>query len=73
LVTVNDERSKWACLKYAPRLKNDPIFRKTFLSPDLSLKERIANKKLYLELKSRREKGEKNIIIRHGHIVKKDF
>jgi len=60
LVSIDDERSIWACLKHAPRLKNDPIFHKAFLPPDLSLKERVVNKKLYVELKSHREKDEKN-------------
>jgi len=30
LVTVDGKRSKWACLKHASRLKNDPIFQKVF-------------------------------------------
>ena len=47
------------CLKRAPRLRNDPIY-----------KERKEKKKLVNELKNRKEKGEKDIIIRHGHIVK---
>ena len=39
LVTANDERTKWTCLKRAPRLKIDPAFQKVYLSPDLILKE----------------------------------
>ena len=36
----------------------------TYLSPDLTLKERAVSKKLYLELKDRREKHEKDLTIK---------
>ena len=54
-----DEISKWKCLKQAPKLRNDSKFHNVYISPDLTLKERQVNKKLYLELQSRREKGER--------------
>jgi len=54
-----DELSKWQCLKQASKLRNDTKFRNVYLSPDLTLKERAVNKKLYIELKGRREKVRK--------------
>jgi len=36
----------------------------------LTLKERAINKKLYLELKGRREKGKKDLTIKSGRIIK---
>ena len=71
LVSMSDEASKWLCLKHAPKLRNDTKFRNVYLSPDLTLKEREASKKLYLELKGRRERGEKDLVIKHGKIVKR--
>jgi len=69
LVTMADETSKWKCLKQAPKLRKDTKFSNVYISPDLTLKERQENKKLYLELKSRREKGEKDLMIKRGKIV----
>ena len=56
------------CLKHAVKLGNDLTFH---LSPDLTLQDRKERRKLLTELKNRKEKGVKDIIIRHGHIVKR--
>ena len=41
-----------------------------YINPDLSVRERQAQKKLRLELARRKENGESNIFIRRGRIVK---
>ena len=65
-----DESSKWQCLKQAPKLRKDTKFCIVYLSPDLTLKERAVNKKLYLELKGRRKKGKKDLTIKNGRVIK---
>jgi len=47
------------------------VFQKVYLSPDLTPQERKENRELLMELKRRREEGEKDIMIRRGRIVKK--
>ena len=71
LIVFDDEKTKWTCLKHAPRLRNDPAFQRVYLSPDLTVQERKERRKLLTELKNRKEKGEKDIIIRHGRVVKR--
>ena len=72
LVTLDSEKSKWRCLRQAPKLRNDTTFKRVYLAPDLTARERESNKRLYLELKSRKEKGEKDLIIKNGWIVKRN-
>jgi len=48
LVSMSDEASKRLCLKHAPKLRYNTKFCNVYLSPDLTLKERAASKKLYL-------------------------
>ena len=63
-MSMADESSKWQCLKQDPKLRNDTKFSNVFHYPDLTLKERALNKKLYLEIEGHREKGEKDLIIK---------
>ena len=41
-----------------------------YINPDRTYNERIKQKKLLEELKTRREAGEENILIRNGKIMK---
>jgi len=66
LVSMADKVSKWQCLKHESKLRNDAKLCNVYLSTDLILKEREVSKKLYLELKDHRKKGEKDLVIRHG-------
>jgi len=50
LVTVDGEKSKWRCLRQAPKLRNDTTFKRVYLAPDLTARERESNKRLYLRL-----------------------
>ena len=71
LVVFDDEKTKWTCLRHASKLKDDVVFQKVYLSPDLTPQERKENRELLMELKQCREEGEKDIMIRRGRIVKK--
>ena len=71
LVVFDDEKTKWTCLRCASRLKDDAVFQKVYISPDLTPQERKENRELLMELKRRREEGEKDIMIRRDRIVKK--
>jgi len=56
-----DESSKWQYLKHASKLVNDTKLCNVCLSPDLTPKQKGSKqKKLYVELKGCREKGEKD-------------
>ena len=68
LVTLDCERTK--ILSNAWRLKNNTKWENTFIDPDRTLQEREEHKALRSELKSRRDAGEDNLVIRDGAIVK---
>lgn len=69
LIKVNDEESQKQILAHAPKLRFSKIWSRVYIQPDMSPKEREAHKKLYEELKRRRNQGENNLVIRHGKIV----
>ena len=69
-VTLDSIETKRQVLAKAKTLRNSSRsdLKKVYVSPDLTPKERDANKKLRDELRSRREKGEE-VVIRNGKIV----
>ena len=69
-VTLDSSETKRQVLTKAKTLRNSnrSDLQKVYVSPDLTPKEREANKKLRAELKSRRDEGEE-VIIRNGKIV----
>ena len=71
LVILANEKEKWHILKEAPKLKHEqnPEIRKIGISLDLTREEREANKRLREELRERRNRGKRNIIIKNGKIV----
>ena len=59
-------------LRNARKLRSEVgKFKRIFLHQDLTVKERLARKKLVEELKQRKEDGEEGLIIINGRIVKK--
>ena len=52
------------------QLKDSEDWNNIFITPDLSLKERQLRRKLRAELAERREKGEKDLVIKGSRIVK---
>jgi len=70
LATVNQKRE---FLNNAKRLKSSStsLFQKVYITPDLSAQERVVQKQLRIELKRRKENGERNLRIYRGRIVEK--
>ena len=71
-VTVNSSYEKAQVLRNCIKLhnKDNPeVVQSIYVSPDLTTKERDANKKLRDELKQRKDAGEKNLMIKRGKII----
>ena len=60
---------KYMMLKRSKALARQESTRDVYIGPDLTRKERLANKDLRDELKARRARGEENIAIRRNEIV----
>ena len=60
---------KYMMLKRSKALARQESTRDVYIGPDLTRKERLANKDLGDELKARRARGEENIAIRRNEIV----
>ena len=72
LITLTDNYARSHLLmRNAKTLRSSNTYRNVYISPDLTLKEREANKLLRQELFTRKQAGETNLIIRHGKIVSK--
>ena len=69
LNNLGHRRSVLANAKKLRDLSSD-IFKGIYINPDLSVKERQAQKKLRSELARRKENGETDIFIRRGRIMK---
>ena len=73
-VQLNNLSQRRSVLSNAKKLRNSSSrsFKEIFINPDLSPKERQAQKELRLELARRKEAGESGIFIRRGRIVKQN-
>ena len=71
LVSFDTESAKLAVLAKAPKLRFDKKFNKVYISPDMTRFERTKHRKLVVELKRRREQGERNLIIKNWSIVQR--
>ena len=69
IVTLDSTDTKAEVLKMAPQLRHLSEWKKIFVTPDLSKKEREEGKRLREELAIRRQAGEENLIIRKGKII----
>ena len=71
-VQLNNLGHRRSVLANAKKLRNSSsdIFKRIYINPDLSVKERQAQKKLRSELARRKENGETDIFIRRGRIMK---
>ena len=61
---------KKAILHMAKDLRNSPTWSNVYISPDQTPKEQVLSRELRTELKTRRDAGENNIVIRFGKITK---
>ena len=69
IVTLDNPACKQDILRNAPQLRNSAEYGNIYVTPDLTQKEREANRKLREELTARRRAGEANLTIRGGRIV----
>lgn len=70
IITLENEDVKYDVLRMASQLRTCEGWRRVFITPDLTYKERQQQKMLREELWKRREAGESNLCIRRGRIVK---
>ena len=71
LVTVANENMKKAVLENAKVLKRVKGWETTYITPDLTKKQREKAYQLCVEKRNRTQAGEADLIIRNGEIVKK--
>ena len=69
IVTLDNPACKHDILKGAPQLRRCKDYENVYVTPDLTQKEREANRKLREELAARRNAGEANLTIRGGKII----
>ena len=70
LVTLESVEDKKAILRLAKDLRNSPTWSNVYISLDQTPKERVLSRELRTELRTRRDAGENNIVIRFGKIIK---
>ena len=72
LVVLENKDKRYEILKNARNLRksSSEVFRKTFIAPDLTRKEREARKKLIDELSQRRQDGESGWYIKNGQLMR---
>ena len=68
-VCLDNEITKQKMLSRSSQLKSKPDWENVYVNPDMTLAERNANRLLRQELKERRNRGERNLIIRRNKIV----
>lgn len=68
-VVVDSVKCKRALLLKAKKLRETDTWKKVFITPDYSPKERQINKELRDQLKKRMEDGEEGLVIRRGKII----
>ena len=68
-VCLDNETTKRRILYRSPQLRSKAEWENVYVNPDMTLAERNANKLLHQELKERRNRGEKYLVIRRNKIV----
>ena len=68
-VCLDNEVTKRKILSRSSQLKSSADWENVYINPDMTLAEHNANKLLRQELKERRNRGEKNLVIRRNKIV----
>ena len=68
-VCLDNEATKRRILSRSSQLKSKPDWENVYVNPDMTLAERNANRLLRKELRERKNRGEKNLIIRRNKIV----
>lgn len=75
LVKISEVEKKWEIIKNAKKLKDTrkENYRRVFISPDLTPKERAEDKELREQLKQKREQGERGWYIKNRRLVRGNF
>ena len=71
LLCLENEQDKLMLLSRSYLLRHNDSYKNVFIAPDRTKFEREKHRKLVSELKSRRSKGETNLVIRNGAITTK--
>ena len=71
LLSLENEVDKLLLLSRSYLLRQNDSYKDVFIAPDRTKFEREKHKRLLLELKDRRSKGETNLILRNGAIISK--
>ena len=71
LLSFEREGDKDTLLSRSYQLRNKDAYKNVFIAPDRTKLERAKHKTLVEELKLRRSKGEKDLVIRNGAIITK--
>jgi len=69
-VTLTENVIRRQILRNARHLRNSNAHKNVLVSPDLTLQEREANKRLSQELKRRKDAGDSNLIIKYRKLSK---
>ena len=73
LVRMSSATIKWEIIKNGKKLKNaNEVFKKIYIAPDLTKKEREEDKKLREELEQKKSSGEQGWYIRSGRLMKNE-
>lgn len=73
IVVKCDSRNTWRdILTNSKKLREIAIFENVHIQPQLTKKQLLAEKELKNELRMRKEKGEKNLSIKNGKIIRRD-
>ena len=68
-VCLNNEAAKRRILSKSSQFRSEAEWENVYVKPDMTLAERNANRLLRQELKDRRNRGEKHLVIRRNKIV----
>lgn len=68
-VRLEKKEHKFKILNKSKQLKNNSSYQDVFISPDKTYAEREKDKDLRAELSERRDKGEKNLIIKNCRVI----
>lgn len=68
-VRLEGKEQKFKVLNKSKQLRHITEYQNIFISPDMTYSEREKDKKLRIDLKERRKRGEKNLMIKNGVIT----
>ena len=70
IATMDSEETKWEVVRIAPQLRGTDTGNNIYINPDSTEQEREEGKRLRSQLAECRAKGERNLVIHRGKIIK---